>query len=167
VENVRGRNDLLEWRRLDAAEPDERVAHPLGLLLHLRVVGQILETAAAARGVVAARRLDAPRAGRHDLCRQGLREIALHLRHTCSDAVAGQPAPDEDDVPVQAPDPVSAVRQRLDVELDLLVSLDRCGHDEEGNRRASQPVPDRKVWCFRESETQSFTCGRNRSSPED
>src|SRR5438270_13502542 len=53
---------------------------------------------------------------------------ALHLGDARADAVPRQPAADEDDVPVEACDAVAAVRERLDVELDLLVSRHRCGH---------------------------------------
>ena len=50
-----------------------------------------------------------------------LGEAALHLRHPGPDAVAGQPAADEDDEPVQARDAVAAVGERVDLGLDLLV----------------------------------------------
>ena len=59
-----GREDLLERRVGDAAEADERVAHLLVLRRDLRLVGEILEAAAAARREVGARRVDPRRARR-------------------------------------------------------------------------------------------------------
>ncbi len=75
-----------------------------------------------------ARRLDPVRARRDELGRGRLGEAALDLRHARADAVAGQPAPDEDDEAVRARDAVAAVGERVDVELELLPSLDRWRH---------------------------------------
>src|SRR5207237_3912861 len=56
VEDVLGRKDRLERRLLDSADAAERVADLLLLRGHLSLVGEILETAAAAgRGVRAGR----------------------------------------------------------------------------------------------------------------
>ena len=57
---------------------------------------------------------------------------ALHLRHARAHRVAGQAAADEDDEPVQPRDAVAAVRERVDVELELLVP----GH---GRRHGPEP----------------------------
>ena len=62
VEDRLGRDDLLERRLLDPAEAAQRVLDLALLLLELRLVREILEAAAAAGGVVRARRLDALRA---------------------------------------------------------------------------------------------------------
>ena len=70
-----------------------------------------------------ARRVDPQRAGLDDLGRERLGVIPLHLRHPGADAVARQAAPDEDDEAVEARDAVAAVRERVDVELELFVHL--------------------------------------------
>jgi hypothetical protein len=129
VEDLRlARDDLLERRVGDATEALQRVAHPRLLLRELHVVREILEPAAATRRVVRARRLDALRARADDLGRERLRVVPLHLRHARAHAVARQAAAHEDDVAVQPRDAVAAVCERLDVELDLLVSRDGRSH---------------------------------------
>src|SRR4051794_592851 len=97
-----------------------------------RVVGEILEAATAASGVVRTRRLDALRAGMQHLGRKRLRVTALDLRHTRPHGVAGKAAPHEDDEAVQPRDAVSAVRERVDRELELLVPRNGCGHEGPG-----------------------------------
>ena len=62
MEDRLGGDDLLERRLGDAAEPAQRVLDLPLLLLELRLVREILEAAAAAGGVVRARRVDALRA---------------------------------------------------------------------------------------------------------
>ena len=93
------------------------------LRVELRLVGEILEAAAAARGVVRARRVDALRPGRDDLGGDRLGVAALHLRHAGAHGVAGQAAPDEDDEAVEPRDAVAAEGERVDRELELLVPL--------------------------------------------
>ena len=124
VEDRLRRDDLLERRLVDPAEAAQRVLDLALLLLELRLVREILEAAAAAGGVVRARRLDALRARREDVDRERLRVVPLHLRHACAHAVAGKAAADEDDVAVQPRDAVPAVREGLDVELDDVVTPD-------------------------------------------
>ena len=63
--------------------------------------------------------------------------VALHLRHAGAHAVAGKAAAHEDDVAVQPRDAVAAVRERLDIELDDVVTLDGSGHLP----RVAAPVP--------------------------
>ena len=122
MEDLRlARDDRLERRLGDAAEPLQRVAHLRLLRLDLRLVGEILEAAAAAGGEVGARRLDPVRRRLEHVDGERLGVAALHLRHARADAVARQPAADEDDEAVQARDAVAAVGERLDVELELLV----------------------------------------------
>ena len=128
VEDRLGRDDLLERRLLDAAEAAQRVLDLALLLLELHLVREILEAAAAAGGIVRARRLHALRAGREKVDRQRLRVVPLHLRHACPHAVAGEAAPDEDDVAVQPRNTVAAVREGLDVELDFVVTPNGSGH---------------------------------------
>ena len=94
----------------------------------LRVVSEILETAATAGRVVGAGRLDAHRAGRDDLGGDRFGMTALHLGHARLHRVARQAAADEDDEPVQARNPVPAKGERFDRELELLVSLNGGGH---------------------------------------
>ncbi len=88
----------------------------------LRLVGEVLEAAAAAGRVVGARRLDAQRAGLEHVDRERLGEAALHLGHARADPVARQAAAHEDDESVQARDAVAAVGERVDPELELLVA---------------------------------------------
>src|SRR5439155_25160291 len=108
-------------------ETTQRILDLALLLLELRLVREVLEAAAAAGGVVRARRLDALRAGRENVDRERLGVVALHLGDTRAHAVSRQAAPDEDDVPVQPCDAVAAERERLDVELDERVTLDGSG----------------------------------------
>ena len=75
------------------------------------------------------RRLDALRTRGQHVGRERLRVRPLHLRDASANPVAGQAAPDEDDEAVQARDAVAAVRERLDVELELLVLGDGRGHE--------------------------------------
>ena len=129
VEDLRlARDDLLERRLGDLREPLERVPHLRVLLRELRRILEILEAAAAALREVRARRLDARGAGPHDLGRERLRVRPLHLRDARADAVARQAVPDEDDEAVQPRDAVAAVRERLDVELELLILVYRRSH---------------------------------------
>src|SRR5581483_1203480 len=116
-------------RRLgDAADALQRVAHLLVLLLQLLLVREILEAAAPAGGEVRTGRVDVVRAGVHDPGREGLGVAALDLGDPRADTVARQPAADEDDIAVDPRDAVTAVGERLDVELELLVLRHRRGH---------------------------------------
>ena len=141
VEDRLGRDDLLERRLLDRAEAAQRVLHLALLLLELHLVREILEAAAAAGGVVRARRLDALRAGREDVDRKCLRVVPLHLRDAGADPVSRKPAPHEDDVAVQACDAVPAVSEGLDVELDDVVTPDGSGH----GTTVATPIPKRRA----------------------
>ena len=138
VEDRLGRDDLLERRLLDPAEPAQRVLHLALLLLELHLVREILEAAAAAGGVVRARRLDALRPGREDVDRERLGVIPLHLRHARANAVSGKAATHEDDVAVQPRDAVPAVCEGLDVELDDVVTPDGSCH----GTTVAAPVPE-------------------------
>ena len=129
VEDLRlAREDLLERRLRDGAEPAERVEHLRLLLLELHLVREVLESAAAAGGVVAAGCLDAVRTRLDDLGRDRLGVVALDLRDAGANGVAGKAAADEDDKAVEARDAVAAVRKRLDLELELLILRDGGGH---------------------------------------
>ena len=121
MEDLRlARKDRLERRLGDAGQPLQRVAHLELLLRELRLVGEVLEAAAAAGGEVRARRVDALRPRPEHLGRERLGVAALDLRHPRADAVARQPPPHEDDEAVEPRDAVAAERERVDVELELL-----------------------------------------------
>jgi hypothetical protein len=122
------RKDPLERRLGDAREPLQRVAHLHLLLLELRLVGEILEAAAAACGEVRARGVDSLGPRPQDLGRERLRVAALDLRHPRPDAVAGEPSPHEDDEAVEPRDSIAAVCERVDVELELVALGDGRGH---------------------------------------
>ena len=128
VEDRLGGDDRLERRIVEPADPAQRVLDLLGLGRELRLVREILEAAAAAGGVVLARRLDPRRAGLDDLDRQRLGVVALHLRHARAHGVARKAVPDEEDEPVHARDAVAAVGERFDLELELLVFADGRSH---------------------------------------
>jgi hypothetical protein len=134
VEDVVGRDDLLERRVVDAADPAQRLAHLRGLGGDLDRVVEILEAAAAAGRIVRAGSLDVVRPGRQHLGRECLGEAALDLRHACAHPVAGQAAAHEDDEAVEPGDAVAAVGERLDVELELLVLGYRRRHAAQGTR---------------------------------
>src|SRR5439155_16625398 len=120
--------DRLGRRLRDPADPPERVANLLVLRLELRVVGEVLEAAAAASRVVRAGRVDALIARLDDLDREGLRVAALDLRDPGTDGVARQAASDEDDEPVQPRDAVATEGERVDMERELLVLRYGRGH---------------------------------------
>ncbi len=129
VEDLRlARDDRLERRLGDAGEADERVANLRFLLRELRVVGEILEAAAAALAEVRALRVDAIRPRAEDLGRDRFRVAALDLRDARAHAVTGQPPPDKDDEAAVPRDPVTAERERLDVELELFSLCHRRRH---------------------------------------
>ena len=129
VEDLRlARKDRLERRLGDAREPLQSVAHLELLLLELRLVGEILEPAAAALRVMGARGLHAHRPGSDDLCRDSLGVAPLHLGHTRLHRVARQAAAHEDDEAVEPRDTVAAERERLDVELELVAPGDGRRH---------------------------------------
>ena len=123
------RHGLLERRFGDPPEAHERVAHLVSLLRQLHLVREVLETAAAARREVVARSLDAVGAGLDDLHRERLRVASPHLRHARAHDVPGQASAHEEDVAVEAPDAVASVRERVDLQLDLVTEGDgRLGH---------------------------------------
>ena len=142
MEDLRlAREDLRERRLGDAGDALERVAHLRLLLLELRLVCEILEAAAAAGREMRARRIDALRPGAEDLGRERFRMAALHLRHARAHAIAGKTTADEDDVAVQPCNAVAAVRERLDVELELFVSRHRRGHSGHPSRAPTEHDP--------------------------
>ncbi len=128
AEDLLRRHDRLDRRVGDPGDPPERVLDPRRLGLDLRLVGEVLEAAAAAGGEVLAERLDPRRPALDELDRLRLGVAALHLRHAGANRVAGKPAPDEDDEAAEPGDPVPAVGERVDLELDLVSSMHRRGH---------------------------------------
>ncbi len=147
----RCRQDRLERQLGETCQSLERVAHPLLLRRDLGVVREILEAASAAGGEVRARRHHALRPRDEHLRRECLRVPALHLRHPGAHRVAGQASPDEDDEAVEARDAVPSVGERLDRELELLVSLHGGGHRrkvvvpgrllQDGHEHGASPRP--------------------------
>ena len=123
AELLDGGDDLLERRVGEAGQPLQRVADPLLLRRELGRVGEILEAAAPAGRKVGARRDDALGPGREDVGDDRLGVAALHLRDPGAHRVAGEAAAGEDDKAVEAPDAVPAEGERVDRELELLVSL--------------------------------------------
>ena len=128
MEPLDRRDEWLERRVGDPAEAAQRVGDLRLLRRGLGFVGQVLEAAPAAGGVVGARRVDSVCARLEHLRRERLGVVSLHLRHTRANPVAGQAATNEDDEAVQAGDTVPAVRQRIDGELELLILGDGRGH---------------------------------------
>ena len=128
AELLDGGDDLLERRVGEPGEALQRVADPLLLRGELRRVGEILEAAAAAGREVGARRDDALGPRRQDVGDDRLGVAALHLRHARANRVARQAAAGEDDEAVEAPDAVPAEGERVDRELELLVSLNGRRH---------------------------------------
>ncbi len=131
-EDLRRRHDRLRPELRQARDAPQRVGDLGLLLLELRLVREVLEAAASARGVVRAGRLHPLRPGRQDLGRERLRVVALDLRDAGADGVAGKATAHEDDEAVQARDAVAAVGERVDPELDLLSGADRGGHGPRG-----------------------------------
>ena len=150
VEDRVGRDDRLQGRLVDAPDSAQSFRHLRRLRVQLRLVGEILEAAAAAGRVVLARRVDARRSGLHHLERQRLGVIPLHLRYARANDVPGQPAADEDDEAVQPRDAVAAVRERLDPEVELVVEFHRRGHESRIRRRLggadTKAVPALPAW---------------------
>ena len=126
-DRLRG-DDRLERRVGQAPDPAERVRDLRLLRGNLRLVGEILEPAAAAGRVVRTRRVDPLRARPEHLGCERLRMPPLHLGHSCADHVARQPSPHEDDEPVEPCDAVATVRERLDRQLDVLPFRNGSGH---------------------------------------
>ena len=145
MEDRLGRNDLVERRLAYPAEAHERVPDLVGLRRELRLVREILEPAAAAGRIVLTGGVDPKRARLEHLDRQRLRMPALDLRDARTHAVARQPAPNEDDEAVQPRDAVAAEGERLDRELELLVTRDRGGHvgrlRQGTSRQSAEAVP--------------------------
>ena len=137
MEELLGGDDRLDERLGDAGDAPQRVLDPGLLGGELGLVGEILEAAAAAGRVVDARRLDPLRAGLEHLGRDRLGVPALNLRHAGAHGVAGKAGADEDDEAVEPRDAVPAEGERVDRELELLVTLYGGGHPAslDGERR--------------------------------
>jgi hypothetical protein len=128
VEDRLGREQRLKRGLGDPAQADERLPHLRLLRGDLGLVGEILEAAAAAGGIVRAGRVDPLRARADEVDRERLRVVPLDLRDARADGVPGQAAAHEDDEAVEPSDAVAAVRQRIDGELELLAFVDRSRH---------------------------------------
>jgi hypothetical protein len=77
---------------------------------------------------VLTRSLDPQRARLEHLDRERLSVPPLNLRHACPNAVSRQTAPHEDDEPIQPGDTVPTEGQRLDGELELLITRNGRRH---------------------------------------
>jgi hypothetical protein len=75
-----------------------------------------------------ARSVDPPRTGCDHIGNDRLGVPALHLRHAGTNRVPGEPPAHEHDEPVEARDAVPSERERIDRELELLISLDGRRH---------------------------------------
>jgi hypothetical protein len=121
-----GADDRLHLEVVEAADPPQRVLH-LGLLLvQLALIGEALPGGAGARlAAVDATVREAVGAGAQQLDRPRLGEALLAFRHLGEDAIARQPARDEDDEAVRAGDPAAAEGQRVDLDLEPLAPARR------------------------------------------
>ena len=128
VEDRRSREDRLERRLREPADPHQGIPHLRLLGRDLSRVVEILEAAAAARRVVVARCLHPLRARLEHLDRESLRVAPLHLRDPRANLVPRQPPTHEHHEPVHPCDAVPAVGERLDLELELVVPGNRRGH---------------------------------------
>src|SRR5207249_7294122 len=94
------------------------------------------------------------------LGRRRLGPAALHLRHARADGVAGEPASDEDDEPVQPCDPIAAVGKGVDRQLELVTPGDWSGH-ACSLVRSSELVPDAtKMRTAGSTPSRCHGCGR-------
>ena len=128
VEDGRCRDDRLERRLRQPADPHEGIPHLRLLRRDLSLVVEILEAAAAARRVVVARRLHPLWARLEHLDRQRLRVTPLNLRDARANLVARQSPTHEHHEAVHPGNAVPAVGERLDLELELVVPGERRGH---------------------------------------
>ena len=91
---------------------------------HLRGVGEVLRSAAAAlRAEVAARGGDAFGGGALDRLERGLDPVRTPLHDPCAHALAGVRSRDEDHELVEAADAAAPQGQALDLELDARLSF--------------------------------------------
>ena len=111
MEDLLGRQDRLDRRFLEPADPPQRISYLRGLRLGLSLVREILKAAASAGRVMLTRRVDAQRARLQHLGRERFRVASLHLGHPRAHRVTGKAAPHEDDEAVQSRDAVAAVRE--------------------------------------------------------
>ena len=113
----------LDRRQLEAVQASEAAQRVVDLLLldaQLLLVGEPLPWGAGARlAAVVAAVGDAVGAGAQQLHGPRLGVVALALRDRGEDPVAGEGSCDEDDVAIAARDPLAAVGEGLDVQLEL------------------------------------------------
>ena len=123
-----GGNDRLHRRLRQTCDAYKRVAYLALLLPRLRRVLKVLQTAPAAGGVVHARRRDAFRTGTNEVDDPRLAVPAPDALDPRPDAVAGERAVDEQDEAVEPGDATRSVRERVDVQLELVAGSDRAVH---------------------------------------
>src|SRR6202034_4211613 len=119
------RHDLLKLEAIQLADPPQRVIDLLVLDLQLALVEQHLPRHP---GMRRGRRYPL-RAWPQDLHDASMRVAALALDHLRAHAIPGNGARDEHDVATVAKPPtaLAAVRERLDLQLDLLAALGTLG----------------------------------------
>ena len=108
------RQDRAQLERRQSADALEAVAHLLFLEGELRGVRDVLETTAAAAAEVRARRLDAIGRRRLDRLDDAARVPRPRFGQPDPQAIAGDPAAHEHDVPVETADALPAERQVVD-----------------------------------------------------
>ena len=116
-----GRDDRLELELVEAAEPAQRLVDLARLLLQLSLIGQALpRRAGAGLALVGAAIRDPVRARADELDGGPLREPALGLGQPGTDAVPWQAARDEHHIAVGARDAAAALRERVDLQHQLV-----------------------------------------------
>jgi hypothetical protein len=123
---ILGRDHGLRLEAVEPADPLERVGDLRVLVAQLLGVPEVLPGTAAADAEVRAAGLHPARPRLEQLDRLRLGVPALELRDAGADAVAGEPAGDEDDQLAVPGDAAAAVREPVDPKLDLLTTRDAC-----------------------------------------
>ena len=141
--------DRVELEAALVADALERVAHLRGLVPQLRLVGEVLPAAAAARTEVRAGGLDPVGALLQGLDRDRVAVASLDLRDASAHAVAGKGPVDEQDEVVEPRDAAPAEGQRADDELDLAASLGPCRHGAKRRRGRAGGRQAATAWASR------------------
>ena len=139
--------DRLELEVVEPADVRERLDHLALLVLELRLVGDGLPLATAALAGVAAGRGHARRRGLEDLPEPRLGVALTALRDLDADAVAGHRAAHEDDEVVDAADPLAAVGQGVDVEVEDVAGPGGHRGSVARPRARGEPAPSRRRDC--------------------
>ena len=125
---MHGGHDVPHLEVAEPADALQRVADLRLLVLELALVGEVLPAAAAAVAEVRARRLDVIRPERERLDADRLAVPLLDLDDARADAIAGQPAGDEDDDAIVPRDAAPTEGERVDRELELVTYAEGGSH---------------------------------------